>query len=708
MNKISNVVYSGWMVKSPPEKKFRLTGPWKIFRAFTQDATDTSKWKRRFFVLFKPASSLPHQYLLNYYTDENCKKLKGCIDLEHCEQVIESLDLDIFPFLLALKTYHKGRERTYFLSTDTEDEMTTWVRNLCSVCGLKPEESPDLPPEKPDVPVHNHDNGNAMAAPVAVVPPRPQRSQTVTSQPQTDVKMRVRSVGRTNSKSGSHYIPLSDCLSEKSRRSSIPDEVAPPPPVKAPKPPAPLPEGDDNVFHQQTYDTPKQRGVEDVTDASDVYKVPPPRREEGSTLEVYDIPPPARQSPSTPRSSSSESQKDSAYSSQSALTGLTYDYPPTHPDRVPTSDDVYDFPPPNPQMIQTQLDVPPPRPPKISSHSQEPYQNLPSNSAVVKEHKQSSGMDLNVVVPPTVIDGVHMGQSYDVPRAQNSVRNLSLYDMPKPQQNGGTKKDSSLMAIPPPPQSCAGMSSHSYINAARGYVPTPKDKVEDAYLPMERAFPPSDSIDQSAYSDMSRIPTSPVNYTDMSGMSLDYDTPPKPGLPPRTSPRNHNDSGLEGMTRTEGDTYTIFSNARTRSFKRNNYIDQSSGRVDAPTTLRVQLPYLSSNRHPDFSTSSEEEDEPVLGDPSQVMMPYSALTGHGGHGSNLWGSTPPAPKRQEAELKYLDLALDDTSDKEAMRSPHSHTGHSTPTEYREIDFVKTQALSDVKKTVDNQRKHDDQ
>ncbi|XP_060084049.1 GRB2-associated-binding protein 1-like isoform X3 [Ylistrum balloti] len=694
MNKISNVVYSGWMVKSPPEKKYRLTGPWKIFRA---------KWKRRFFVLFKPASSLPHQYLLNYYTDEHCKKLKGCIDLEHCEQVIESLDLDIFPFLLALKTFHKGRERTYFLSTDTEDEMTTWVRNLCSVCGLKPEESPDLPPEKPD-----HDSSSAMAAPVAVVPPRPHRSQTMISQPQSDlVKMRGRSIGRTNSKSGSHYIPLSDCLSEKSRRSSIPDEVAPPPPQKAPKAPAPLPEGDDNVF-QQPYDTPKQRVIEDDSDSAFVYKVPPPRREEGSTLEVYDIPPPARQSPSTPRSSSSESQKDSAYSSQSALTGLTYDYPPSHPDRGPVSDEVYDFPPPNPQMIHSQSDVPPPRPPKASTLNQEPYQNLPSNSVVVKEHTQTS-MDLNVVVPPTMSDGAPVGQSYDVPRAQNAVRNLSLYDMPKPQQNGVPKKDSSLLAIPPPPHSSSGMSSHSYINAGRSYVPIQKDKVEDAYLPMERAFPPSDSLDHSAYSDMSRIPTSPVNmnYTDMSALSPDYDTPPKPGLPPRISPRTNNDHAHEGMTRTEGDTYTIFSNARTRSFKRNNCIDHS-GRVDAPTTLRVQLPYMSNNRHPDFSTSSEEEDEPVLGDPSQVMMPYSVLTGQGGHSSSLWSSTPPAPKQQEAELQYLDLALDDTSDKEAMRSPHSHTGHSTPTEYREIDFVKTQALSDVKKTVDNQRKHDDQ
>lgn len=99
------------------------------------------KWKRRFFVLFKPQGSLPHQYVLNYYNNEEGKKLKGYIDLEHCEQIIESLDLDLFPFLLAIKTFHKNRERTYFLAADTEDQMATWVRNLCSVCGLKPEDN---------------------------------------------------------------------------------------------------------------------------------------------------------------------------------------------------------------------------------------------------------------------------------------------------------------------------------------------------------------------------------------------------------------------------------------------------------------------------------------------------------------------------------------------------------------------------------------
>lgn len=39
MSKIANgnVVYSGWLVKSPPENKFRLSGPWKIFRSVSEE-----------------------------------------------------------------------------------------------------------------------------------------------------------------------------------------------------------------------------------------------------------------------------------------------------------------------------------------------------------------------------------------------------------------------------------------------------------------------------------------------------------------------------------------------------------------------------------------------------------------------------------------------------------------------------------------------
>lgn len=47
----------------------------------------TQKWRRRWFVL-KHSGELPGQYFLEYYTDRTCRKLKGKIDLDQCEQVI--------------------------------------------------------------------------------------------------------------------------------------------------------------------------------------------------------------------------------------------------------------------------------------------------------------------------------------------------------------------------------------------------------------------------------------------------------------------------------------------------------------------------------------------------------------------------------------------------------------------------------------------
>lgn len=90
-------------------------------------------------MLSKPAQSLPGTYLLNYYSDENCKRVRGSIDLEQCAEIIEHLDSDQFQYLLAIKTTHKSKERTYFLATETEEQMSTWVQNLCSVCGMKPD-----------------------------------------------------------------------------------------------------------------------------------------------------------------------------------------------------------------------------------------------------------------------------------------------------------------------------------------------------------------------------------------------------------------------------------------------------------------------------------------------------------------------------------------------------------------------------------------
>ena len=73
-------------------------------------------------------------------------------------------------------------------------------------------------------------------------------------------------------------------------------------------------------------------------------------------------------------------------------------------------------------------------------------------------------------------------------------------------------------------------------------------------------------------------------------------------------------------------------------------------------------------------------------------------------------STPPPPNRP-GEVQYLDLALENNSDPERSpvfrRSPPppaNRHGKASPTEYKEIDFVKTKALTDMKKDVESKRK----
>ncbi|RZC36124.1 daughter of sevenless [Asbolus verrucosus] len=113
------VVYEGWLTKSPPMKR--------IWRA---------KWRRRWFSL-KHSGEIPNQFILTYYTDRNCRKLKGSINLDDCEQVDLGLKIDKrnlkFDHVFDIKT----PARTYFLAAESESEMKSWVNCICKVCGLK-------------------------------------------------------------------------------------------------------------------------------------------------------------------------------------------------------------------------------------------------------------------------------------------------------------------------------------------------------------------------------------------------------------------------------------------------------------------------------------------------------------------------------------------------------------------------------------------
>ena len=65
--------------------------------------------------------------------------LQGTIDLDHCEEVLSSLDSHNYQFLFSLRTVNSRRpaeSRIYYLAANTQKEMNDWVDVLCRTLGL--------------------------------------------------------------------------------------------------------------------------------------------------------------------------------------------------------------------------------------------------------------------------------------------------------------------------------------------------------------------------------------------------------------------------------------------------------------------------------------------------------------------------------------------------------------------------------------------
>ncbi|GJQ75211.1 putative PH domain protein [Trypoxylus dichotomus] len=165
-----------WLTKSPPTKRL-----WR------------GRWRRRWFALHP--GDLPQQYILAYYTDRNCRKSKGVIDLDNCDQVDIGFKFEDkkvkFDYMFAIKT----QPRTYYLAADTEAELKSWVKCICDVCGLKATNEDDdgiqFIEEKPQstTPIEIH---NTL-----------QQKHILESPPVSPV-------------SASPYIPISECITGKS------------------------------------------------------------------------------------------------------------------------------------------------------------------------------------------------------------------------------------------------------------------------------------------------------------------------------------------------------------------------------------------------------------------------------------------------------------------------------------------------------------
>ncbi|CAG5115094.1 unnamed protein product, partial [Candidula unifasciata] len=616
---MASVVHSGWMTKSPPERQLRLH--FKIFH---------SHWKKRYFVLRKPTGSLPDQYELHYYKDQRCTNKKGSIDLDQCEQIIEALDSDVFPYLLAIKTSYKHKIRTYYLATDTEQDMNTWVKWLCHVCGLRPEDQPtDIPDLKPD---QTAGAGAQRSGPMVVngTTCSPHQQVKLSDSPMsTNPRVSAGHLARTHSRASTssetslgHFSPGNrltglQSVGRKTSVESTSESVAPP-----------LPEKrhllhnngmtsvDDDVFIPSVYDHPPSRrsvdhpsvrGIMEHTskhkESSSLYKVPPYLTTRDNKLSVgetslADESTSLGRSPLTSLSSSLDSWTSCSIHGQAVTSTEGFDYPFSN----------------HSLSVSTDNEIPPERPPK-PHHLQSPYQNLPPTG------KTSLFTDLNTVLAHPKSNQPNSGTGYDIPRSsQRSMQHhhqAELSHVPSAALRSGS-------------QVSGNYSSHLYLNTMNKSGPGEHPGGSQGGSDEDYSVHSETGVAAPA------VPPPRAGYpgespAGNSGSLLLYQCPPSPSSASASASGNASRPGLRllsqgpsvssrvanghsvGLNQEEAST-GIFSTKRTRSFKSPYSLKSSVARhspkvnsVSLSATIPAPRPLLPP-RPKEMSTSEDDEE----------------------------------------------------------------------------------------------------
>ncbi|XP_078395497.1 GRB2-associated-binding protein 1 isoform X2 [Cetorhinus maximus] len=439
-----DIVYNGWLRKSPPEKKLRRYA-----------------WKKRWFVL-RSGRLTGDPDVLEYYKNDHAKKPIRVIDLNLCEQVDAGLtfnkkDLEN-SYIFDIRTI----DRVFYLVADTEEEMNKWVRCICDICGFNPTDEDAVKPSNP--------SGNAGTEVPLSVQPSVRPAVCMGSLPPPYQPISVRHLESLSSQEDPQdYLWLANCESKKpepaSRTSSFATE-----------------EGDEYLlledfeskkhpFHNQLHTDSLTKSTSSETDCNDnvpSHKPPaPPASKQAmngffSQQSFYDSPPPRVTSTSTdsslynlPRSYSqdiiagtcsplaADSEGDLyVFNTPSRISGIEnhmrqmsvcYDIPPT-------PGGTYQIPRPSVEGTLSQScsklepipDVPPPRPPKPSLS----LDRSPVDTYCVP--RSSSEADTNYSVPTSgktlrsntigTVEGHWLRKdcgpqdSYDIPRTfSNSV-----------------------------------------------------------------------------------------------------------------------------------------------------------------------------------------------------------------------------------------------------------------------------------------------
>ncbi|KAL1288157.1 GAB1 [Ovibos moschatus] len=669
------VVCSGWLRKSPPEKKLKRYA-----------------WKRRWFVL-RSGRLTGDPDVLEYYKNDHAKKPIRIIDLNLCQQVDAGLTFNKKEFENSYIFDINTIDRIFYLVADSEEEMNKWVRCICDICGFNPtEEDPVKAP------------GSSLQAPadlplaISTAPPSSQVGASAAAAPPPyqliSLPPHLETLGIQEDPQD--YLLLINCQSKKPEPTRMHADSA--------KSTSSETDCNDNVpSHKNPASSQSKHGVNGFFQQHVMYDSPPSRAASLSVdSSLYNLPR-SYSHDVLPKVSPSSTEADgelyvfntpsgtSSVEPQMRHVSISYDIPPT-------PGNTYQIPRTFPEgalgqtsKLDTIPDIPPPRPPKPHpAHDRSPVDTCSITRTA--SDTDSSYCIPTAGLPPSRSNTI---STVDLNKLRKDASSQDCYDIPR---TFPSDRSSSL----------EGFHNHFKIKNVLTAGSVSSEELDENYVPMNPNSPPrqhsssfTEPIQEANY-----VPMTPGTF-DFSSFGMQVPPPAHMGFrsSPKTPPRRPVpvadcepppvDRNLKPDRKVKPAPLEIkplpeweelqapVRSPITRSFARDSSRFPLSPRPDS-----VHSTTSSSDSH-----DSEENYVPMnpnLSSEDSNLFGSNSLDG---------GNSPMIKPKGDKQVEYLDLDLDSGKSTPPRKQKSSGSGSSVADErvdYVVVDQQKTLALKSTR------------
>uniref|UniRef100_A0A8C8RAL4 GRB2 associated binding protein 1 n=1 Tax=Pelusios castaneus TaxID=367368 RepID=A0A8C8RAL4_9SAUR len=656
------VVCSGWLRKSPPEKKLKRYA-----------------WKRRWFVL-RSGRLTGDPDVLEYYKNDHAKKPIRIIDLNLCQQVDAGLTFNKKEFENSYIFDINTIDRVFYLVADSEEEMNKWVRCICDICGFNPTEEDTVKPLGSSL--------QASAELPLAINTSPPSVQAESALPPSYQLINIPPLESSSSQEDPQdYLLLMNCQSKKPEPMRLHADSV--------KSTSSETDCNDNSLKNSAASLSKH-AVNGFFPQQSAYDSPPSRAASVSVdCSLYNLPRSYSQETTSPSGTDAEGEQH-VFSISSATSSLdtqmrhfsiSYDIPPT-------PGGTYQIPrtfPEGTSKLETIPDIPPPRPPK-PHHSSDRSPVETCSITRTASDTDSSYCIPTAGVPPSRSNTI---STVDVNIFRKDISSQDCYDIPRSFPND---RASSLECF------------HNHFKNRSTFTvgSVSSEEQDENYVPMNPNSPPRQH--SSSFTE----PIQETNYVPMTPGTFDFSlfgmqVPPPAHMGFRSSPktpprrpvpvaecepppvdrnlkpdRKVRPAPLEIKPLPEWEELQApVRSPITRSFARDSSRFPMSPRPDS-----VHSTTSSSDSH-----DSEENYVPM--NPNQstedpILFSSNSLDG---------GSSPMVKPKGDKQVEYLDLDLDSGKSTPPRKKKSSGSGSSVADErvdYVVVDQQKTLALKSTR------------